>query len=181
MNSLRVVYTADQIRDRVADVAGRIAQDYQGKELVLLGILKGVAFLLADLARCLPRPVEYEFVDVTTSAGERGEVVSLTYATHFNVTGRHVLILKDVLHSGVTENYLATHLSQQRPASIEVVALVDKPHLRSVNLSARYAVFNDVPDGFLVGYGLGMGRGQYSNRPELCIVEGMDPGEQQPR
>jgi hypoxanthine phosphoribosyltransferase len=81
------------------------------------------------------------------------------------------LILKDVFHSGVTENYLITHLSQQNPASIEVVAMVDKPQLRSVNLNARYSVFDDVPDGFLVGYGLGPGHGEHTNRPDLCIVE----------
>jgi hypoxanthine phosphoribosyltransferase len=76
-----------------------------------------------------------------------------------------------VFHSGVTENYLITHLSQQNPASIEVVAMVDKPQLRSVNLNARYSVFDDVPDGFLVGYGLGPGHGEHTNRPDLCIVE----------
>lgn len=177
MSSLRVVYPADRIQQRVAEVAARIAEDYRDKELVLLGILKGVAFLLADLARLIPKPVDFEFVDVTSSPGERGEVVSLTYATHFNVHGRHVLILKDVLHSGVTENYLVTHLSQQKPASMEIVALVDKPHLRSVNLSARYAVFNDAPEGYLVGYGLGVGRGLYSNRPDLCMVEDSVEGE----
>jgi hypoxanthine phosphoribosyltransferase len=175
MSDLKVVYDADQIRERVSEIAARIADDYAEKELVLIGILKGAAFLLADLARLFPKPVDFDFVDVQTSPGERGEVVSLTYATHFNVSGRHVLILKDVLHSGVTENYLITHLSQQKPASIEVVALVDKPQLRSVNLTARYAVFTDVPEGYLVGYGLGLSRGQYTNRPELCIVEGEHP------
>jgi hypoxanthine phosphoribosyltransferase len=118
MSTLRVVFSAEKIRERVTEVAAQIAEDYRDRELVLVGILKGVAFLVADLARLLPRPVDFEFVDVQASPGERGEVVSLTYATHFNVRGRHVLIVKDVLHSGVTENYLITHLSQQKPASI---------------------------------------------------------------
>jgi len=170
MNSFQVVFTAEQIQERVADIAARIADDYKDEELVLVGILKGAAFLLADLSRSIPNPVDFEFVDVQTSPGERGEVVSLTYATHFNVNDRHVLILKDVLHSGVTENYLITHLSQQKPTSIEVAALVDKPQLRSVNLTARYAVFSDVPEGYLVGYGLGLDRGEHTNRPELCVV-----------
>lgn len=178
MSTLRVVFSAEKIRERVTEVAAQIAEDYRDRELVLVGILKGVAFLVADLARLLPRPVDFEFVDVQASPGERGEVVSLTYATHFNVRGRHVLIVKDVLHSGVTENYLITHLSQQKPASIEILALVDKPHLRSVNLSARYAVFNDVPEGYLVGYGLGMGQARESNRPDLCLAEETPEGEQ---
>ena len=103
------------------------------------------------------------------SSGDRGEVVNLTYATHIDVSGRHVLMLKDVCHTGVTENYLITHLSQQQPASIEVVALVDRPHLRSVNLPAKYAVYRDETDGYLVGYGLGLEWGKYTNRPDLCV------------
>ncbi len=172
MNDPRVLYSADEIRSRVAEVAGAIANDYRDRQLVLVGMLKGAAFFLADLARFIPRPVDYEFVSVTSSIGAHGEVVSLTFATQVDVSDRHVLILKDVFHSGITENYLITHLSQQNPASIEVVALVDKPQLRSVNLSAKYSVFNDTPDGFLVGYGLGPGHGEHTNRPDLCIVDG---------
>jgi hypoxanthine phosphoribosyltransferase len=166
-----VVYSAEQIRERVNEVALAIADDYVDRELILVGMLKGAAFFLADLARFIPRPVDYEFVAVTSSIGAHGEVVSLTFATQVEVTDRHVLVLKDVFHSGITENYLITHLSQQNPASIEVVALVDKPQLRSVNLNARYAVFDDAPDGFLVGYGLGPGHGEHTNRPDLCIVD----------
>ena len=171
MSDLRVIYNAEQISERVKQVAADIASDYADRELVLVGMLKGAAFFLADLAREMPRPVDYEFVAVTSSIGAHGEVVSLTFATRVDVTDRHVLVLKDVFHSGITENYLITHLSQQNPASVEVVALVDKPQLRSVNLNARYSVFDDVPDGFLVGYGLGPGHGEHTNRPDLCIVE----------
>lgn len=171
MSDLRVLFSADEIRERTSDVAKAIANDYKDRELVLVGMLKGAAFFLADLARLLPRPVDYEFVSVSSSIGAHGEVVSLTFATQVDVTDRHVLVLKDVFHSGVTENYLITHLSQQNPATIEVLALVDKPQLRSVNLSAKYSVFNDVPDGFLVGYGLGPSHGEHTNRPDLCIVD----------
>jgi len=171
MSKLRVVYSADDISKRLREVASAIAEDYGDRELVLVGMLKGAAFFLADLARLMPRPVDYEFVNVTSSPGDHGETVNLTFATQVNVADRNVLILKDVFHSGVTENYLITHLSQQNPASIEVVAMIDKPQLRSVNLNARYSVFDDVPDGFLVGYGLCPGHGEHTNRPDLCIVE----------
>jgi hypoxanthine phosphoribosyltransferase len=171
MGDPRVVYTAEQIRERLQEISAQIAKDYKGKKLVLVGILKGAAFLLADLARLIPEPVDFEFVDVTISPGDRGEVVNLTYATHIDVSGRHVLILKDVFHSGVTENYLVTHLSQQKPVSMAVVALVDRPHLRSVNVTAKYAVFEDSSDGYMVGYGLGLAWGQYTNRPDLCIID----------
>jgi hypoxanthine phosphoribosyltransferase len=171
VDDLRVLFSADEIQARVREVASAIAGDYRDRELVLVGMLKGAAFFLADLARAIPRPVDYEFVSVSSSIGAHGEVVSLTFATQVDVSDRHVLILKDVFHSGITENYLITHLSQQNPATIEVVALVDKPQLRSVNLSARYSVFDDTPDGFLVGYGLGPGHGEHTNRPDLCILE----------
>jgi hypoxanthine phosphoribosyltransferase len=167
----RVVHTADEIAGRLAEVARQITDDYRDKKLVLVGILKGAAFLLADLARLIAAPVDYEFVDVSVAPGDRGEIVNLTFATHIDVSGRHVLVLKDVCHSGITENYLITHLSQQRPASIEVVALVDRPHQRSVNLPAKYAVFTDQGDGYLVGYGLGLEWGKYTNRPDLCVID----------
>ena len=171
MGEPRVVHTAEEIRQRLAEVAGQISRDYEDKQLILVGILKGAAFLLADLARLIDGPVDYEFVDVEAASGDRGEIVHLTYATHIEVSGRHVLVLKDVCHSGVTENYLITHLSQQHPASIEVVALVDRPHLRSVHLPAKYPVFRDESDTYLVGYGLGLEWGQYTNRPDLCVIE----------
>jgi hypoxanthine phosphoribosyltransferase len=171
MDEPRVVHSAEDIRHRLGEVAARISKDYQGKKLILVGILKGAAFLLADLARLIEGPVDYEFVDVAVAHEDRGEIVHLTFATHIEVSGRHVLVLKDVCHSGVTENYLITHLSQQHPASIEVVALVDRPHLRSVNLPAKYAVFRDDSDGYLVGYGLGLEWGKFTNRPELCVIE----------
>ncbi len=171
MTRVRVVHDEQEIRQRVAEVAAEVARDYAGKRLVLVGILKGVAFLLADLARALEMPTDFEFVDVTTTLAERGEVVQLTYATNVDVRGRDVLVLKDVLHSGVTENYLITHLSQHGPTSIEVLAVVDKPQLRRVNLTARYALFTQVPEGFLVGYGLGASRTQYANRPDLCVLD----------
>jgi hypoxanthine phosphoribosyltransferase len=171
MSAARVVYSAEQIAERVREVASQIADDYRGQPIALVGILKGAAFLLTDLARALPSPVDFEFVDVTSSAGDRGEVVSLMYATHFELNGKHVLIIKDVLHTGVTENYLMTHLSQQNPASMDVVALVDKPQLRSVNVQARYAIFSEVPEGHLIGYGLGTPGGRESNRPDLSVLE----------
>jgi hypoxanthine phosphoribosyltransferase len=171
VSNLRVIYSAETIRERLEGIAAEIAKDYVDRELVMVGMLKGASFFLADLARMIPRPVDYEFVSVTSSIGSHGEVVSLTFATQVDVSGRHVLVLKDVFHSGVTENYLITHLSQQNPASIEVAALVDKPQLRSVNLSARYAVFDEAPEGFLVGYGLGPGHGEHTNQPDLCISD----------
>jgi len=171
MTTMKVLYSREEISQRVEELAHQIADDYGDKPLVLVGILKGAAFFLADLARAFPHPVDFEFVDVDQSPADRGEVVQLTYATKIDVAGRHVLVLKDVVHSGITENYLITHLSQQQPASVEVVAFIDRPQARSVNLAARYAAFTGLPEGFLVGYGLGPHRERGTNRPDLCLVE----------
>jgi len=171
MADIKVLYSRDEINQRIGEMAQQIARDYGEKPLVLVGILKGAAFFLADLARAFSQPVDIEFVDVDQSRADRGEIVQLTYATKIDVRDRHVLVLKDVVHSGITENYLITHLSQQQPASVEVVAFIDRPQLRSVNLVARYAAFTGLPEGYLVGYGLGSNRSHATNRPDLCIVE----------
>lgn len=170
MTDHTVLYSAEEIHARIDGLTRQIAADYAGKPLVLVGILKGAAFFLVDLARSFPGAVDFEFVDVHQSRGDRGEVVQLTFATQVDVAGKHVLVLKDVVHSGVTENYLITHLSQHRPASIDVAALIDKPQQRSVPLKTRYALFNDVPDGYLAGYGLGANTDDRPNNPDLCVV-----------
>lgn len=170
MSDIRVLYSREEINQRIEEMAKQISRDYGEKPLVLVGILKGAAFFLADLARAFPHPVDFEFVDVDQSPADRGEIVQLTYATKIDVRERHVLVLKDVVHSGITENYLITHLSQQQPASVEVVAFIDRPQARSVNLVAKYAVFTGLPEGYLVGYGLGSNRNHGTNRPDLCIV-----------
>jgi len=172
MSEIRVLYSRDEINTRIEEMAQQIARDYGEKPLVLVGILKGAAFFLADLARAFPQPVDFEFVDVDQSPADRGEIVQLTYATKIDVRDRHVLVLKDVVHSGITENYLITHLSQQQPTSVEVVAFIDRPQARSVNLVAKYAAFTGLPEGYLIGYGLGSNRNHGTNRPDLCLVEG---------
>jgi hypoxanthine-guanine phosphoribosyltransferase len=104
-------------------------------------------------ARALDAPVRFELVNVTTQSVARGEIIELTFATHVHLEGAHALILKDICHSGVTENYLLTHLAQQRPVSREVAALINKPKLRRVAIEPRYVVLDDAPEGRLVGYG----------------------------
>ena len=171
MSNHVLLFPAQEIQSRIQGLARQIADDYEGRDLVLVGILKGAAFFLTDLARAFPGALDFEFVDVHQSRGERGEVVQLTFATRIDVRDKHVLVLKDVVHSGVTENYLITHLSQHAPASIEIAALVDKPQQRSVPLKTRYALFSDVPEGYLAGYGLGGRTEDRPNNRDLCIID----------
>lgn len=170
MGTPRELFAQDVIRARIAELGRRISADYAGQDLVLVGILKGALMFLSDLLRTVEGPVRFELVNVTRENEARREVIELTYATHVHLEGTHALILKDICHSGVTENYLLTHLAQQRPASLEVAALVDRPQLRHVALQPRYVAFDEVPPGRLVGYGMEY-RGQWGNLPGVCLLD----------
>lgn len=169
MGAPREIVPAEAIAERVKVLGQRIAKDYAGKDLVLVGILKGATFLLADLLRTIPFSVRYEMVNVTKSGGGHYELIELAFATRIDISGAHALILKDICHSGVTENYLITHLAQQRPASLEVVAMVNKPELRRVALEPRYVLLEHLPAGRLVGYGMEY-QGKWGNLPSICLI-----------
>jgi hypoxanthine phosphoribosyltransferase len=170
MGAPREIVPPEAIAERVKQLGRRIAEDFAGKELVLVGILKGATFFLADLLRAIPSSVRYELVNVTRSSGGHYEVIELAFATRINIGGSHTLILKDICHSGVTENYLLTHLAQQGPASLDVVAMVNKPELRRVALEPRYVLLDHVPPGRLVGYGMEY-QGKWGNLPGICLLD----------
>jgi hypoxanthine phosphoribosyltransferase len=172
MGTPREIVSREMIHARVAELGRRVSKDYAGCELVLVGMLKGALVFLADLLRAIDVPVRFELVNVTRKDEALGEVIELSFATRVHLEGAHALILKDICHSGVTENYLLTHLSQQRPASLEVVALVDRPLLRHVALTPKYVVFEDLPNERLVGYGMEYG-GRWGNLPGLHLLEGV--------
>lgn len=164
------VVSREVLATRVAELGARISLDYAGKEVVLVGMLKGATVFLSDLLRSIEGSVRFELVNVNQQVGTRGEIIELTYATHVHIEGVHAIILKDICHSGVTENYLITHLAQQRPASIEVATVVNKPLLRRVALEPKYVVLDNVPEGRLVGYGMEY-EGRWGNLPGLHILD----------
>lgn len=170
MAAPRPIITRDRIAARIAEIGAQISRDYAGRELVLVGILKGAAVFLADLLRVIEGTVRFELVNVSRETAPRGEVIELAYATNVHLEGAHALILKDICHSGVTENYLLTHLAQQQPASLEVAAVIDKPVLRRVALAPKYVLFGDAPAGRLVGYGMEY-QGRWGNLPDLCLLD----------
>ncbi len=172
MGTPREVISPAVIAQRIAEVGRRIGAEYAGREVVLVGMLKGATVFLSDLVRAIPGSVRFELVNVTHQLGTRGAIIELTYATHVHLEGAHALILKDICHSGVTENYLMTHLAEQRPASLEVAALVNRPLLRRVALEPKYVVFEDVPAGRLVGYGMEF-EGRWGNLPGVNVLEGV--------
>ena len=172
METPREVIAPAVIAARLAEVGRRISADYAGREIVLVGMLKGATVFLADLLRAIEGKVRFELVNVTHQVGARGAIIELTYATHVRLQGAHALILKDICHSGVTENYLLTHLAQQDPAGLEVAALVNKPLMRRVEVDPKYVVLDTVPAGRLVGYGMEY-EGRWGNLPGLNILEGV--------
>lgn len=150
-----VLLTEQQIHDRLREIAADIDRDYEGKDLLLVGVLKGAVMVMADLARSLTRSADMDWMAVssygsgTTSSG----VVRILKDLDADINGRHVLIVEDILDSGLTLSWLIKNLSSRNPASVEVFTLLRKPDAQKVNVNPRYIGF-DIPNEFVVGYGL---------------------------
>jgi hypoxanthine phosphoribosyltransferase len=153
-----VLLTEEQIQEKIAELAERIAVDYAGTEVLLVGVLKGAVMFMADFARALGRygpPVELEFMAVssygqgTSSSG----VVRILKDLDRDVTGRHIIVVEDIVDSGLTLSWLLKYLESREAASVEVVALLRKPDAVKVNVPVKYVGF-DIPSEFVVGYGL---------------------------
>jgi hypoxanthine phosphoribosyltransferase len=169
--SLRVLLTAGQIRQRVDELGAQIDADYPEDPIYLVGILKGAFFFLADLARALTRPARIDFIGISsygqgkTTSGE----VKLTKDLDISIEGVDVLIVEDIVDSGVTLNYLVQVLAQRRPRTLRIVALLDKPERRMRPVEVAYAGFR-IPDEFVVGYGLDYAE-DYRNLRDICVLE----------
>ena len=150
-----VLLTEAQIHTRLSEIAAEIDRDYAGKDLLLVGVLKGAVMVMADLARSLSRSADMDWMAVssygsgTTSSG----VVRILKDLDADIDDRHVLIVEDILDSGLTLSWLIKNLSSRNPASVEVFTLLRKPDAQKVNVNPRYIGF-DIPNEFVVGYGL---------------------------
>ncbi|MBI2304953.1 MAG: hypoxanthine phosphoribosyltransferase [Chloroflexi bacterium] len=168
---LEVFLDQHQISQAVERLAGEIQRDYEGMDLLMLGVLKGSFIFMADLVRHLRLPLEMDFVrlssygDATESSGR----VSMTQGPSGEVKGRPVLIVEDIVDSGLTVDFLMKHLARQGPASVRICALLDKPSRRQVPLSIHYLGFQ-IPDLFVVGYGLDYGE-KYRHLPDICVLK----------
>lgn len=160
-------YGAAEIARRIEDVGRRIAADYPRGDLVLIAILKGAAFFIADLARTISRPVRLEYIDVLRGPDE--EIVDFHFVTKFPIAGKDLVILKDVIRSGIIEGYLMDQLREEKPASIRFGCLVDRPQERKVSLLVDYVLFPG-EEGVLVGYGMEY-RGLAGNLPYIAQVK----------
>ncbi len=153
-------------------MAAEIDRDYATDQpLCLIGILKGSVVFLADLARAIQRPLRLDFIGISSYGKARttsGEV-KLTKDLDGSIDGADVLIVEDIIDSGVTLNYLSHVLSQRNPRSLRIAALLDKPSRRVCQVDVAYVGF-DIPDEFVIGYGLDFGE-KYRNLPDVCVLE----------
>jgi hypoxanthine phosphoribosyltransferase len=150
-----VVVSSDEIKDKITQLAKEIDADYAGREPVLVGVLKGAAMFMSDLARALERPSTMEFMAVSSygSATTSSGVVRILKDLDRDIAGAHVLIVEDIIDSGLTLSWLLKNLKSRQPASVEVVALLRKPDAVKVDVPVKYVGF-DIPNEFVVGYGL---------------------------
>jgi hypoxanthine phosphoribosyltransferase len=168
---LRVLISADRIQARIRELGEQISRDYPDGNLHLICILKGACFFLTDLARALNRDVSIDFMGISTygkgksSSGE----VKVTKDLDISLEGEEVLVVEDIVDSGVTLNYLLHVLEQRRPRSIRIAALLDKPERRLRPVHVSYVGFQ-IPDQFVVGYGLDYAE-KYRNLDAVCVLE----------
>ena len=160
-----VMVDADQLRDRIAELGAEITADYAGRAPLLVGVLKGAFVFMADLARAIDLPVEFDFMAVSSygSATKSSGVVRIVKDLDIDLTGRHVIIVEDIIDSGLTLAYLRKNLLARNPASVEVCALIVREGLQKADPDLRYVGFR-LPPAFVIGYGLDVAE-RYRNLP----------------
>jgi hypoxanthine phosphoribosyltransferase len=170
MPALRVLISAEQIQARIRELGAQIDQDLPNGPIYLIAILKGACFFLADLARAVKTPARIEFVGISsygrgkTSSGE----VKLTKDLDVSIEGFDVIVVEDIVDSGITLSYLMKLFQQRRPKSLRVATLLDKPERRQRPVEVHYRGF-EIPDEFVVGYGLDYAE-DYRNLPDICVL-----------
>jgi hypoxanthine phosphoribosyltransferase len=170
-----VIVPEHDIRTRVAELGKEITADYDGRAPLLVGVLKGAFVFMSDLARAIDLPVEFDFMAVSSygAATKTSGVVRIVKDLDLDLSGRHVLLVEDIVDSGLTLNYLLKNLHTRNPASLEVCALLLKDGQQKVEPTVRYVGFR-IPDEFVVGYGLDVGE-RYRNLPSICSFVGSPP------
>lgn len=150
-----VLYTQEQIHTRLDELAADIWRDYEGKDVLLVGVLKGAILVMADLMRALPGSVPMDWMAVSSygSGTKSSGVVRILKDLDADITGRHVLIVEDIIDSGLTLSWIRSNLESRNPASVEICTLLRKPDAAKVEIDCKYIGF-DIPNAFVVGYGL---------------------------
>jgi hypoxanthine phosphoribosyltransferase len=171
VNIGKVLISADEIESRLAEMGRQITEDYQGKDLVMVGVLKGAFIVMADLARHVELPVEFDFMAVSSygAATKTSGVVRILKDLDQEIAGRHVLIVEDIIDSGLTLHYLIRNLQVRQPESLNIAALLVKDGIDRPPLAIEYEGFH-IPPEFVIGYGLDYA-GKYRNLPYVAVME----------
>jgi len=166
----KILLNSETINKKVAELAEKINIDYEGKEVLLICVLKGAVVFLSDLMRKLSLPVKIDFMAISSygSATSTTGVVRILKDLDTSIEGKHCLVVEDIVDSGLTLNYLKEYLYSRQPASIKIVTLLDKPYRRKVDIQPDYYGFN-IPDEFVVGYGLDCDE-EFRTLPDICVL-----------
>ena len=167
----RVLISEEQLKEKVTELGAQISRDYEGKKLLLVSILKGSVVFMADLMRAITIPARIDFMSVSSygSGVKTSGVVKIIKDLDLNLEGYDVLIVEDILDSGMTLSYLVELLKSRNPASVEICSLLDKPERHKVEIALKYKGFT-IPDEFVVGYGLDYAE-KYRNLPYVGILD----------
>jgi hypoxanthine phosphoribosyltransferase len=166
-----ILIPEEALQAKIGEIAARISEDYDGRSILVIGVLKGAIFFISDLVRRLTVPCELDFMAVSSygAATHSSGVVRILKDLDIPIAGRHVLIVEDVIDSGLTLSYLLKNLTSRGPASLEICTLLAKPGYRRLNITARYVGF-ELPDVFVVGYGLDYAE-RHRNLPFIAAFE----------
>ena len=169
--NLRVLFSREQIQTRVQELGRHIREDLKGESVVLIGVLKGAAIFLADLARAIHLDCTFDFVAVSSykSGTESSGAVQLIKDLTEPIEDRHIIIVEDILDTGITLSFLRSHFERHQPRSIRIAALLDKPSRRLQPIQADYIGFS-IPNQFVIGYGMDYAE-RYRNLPDIRIVQ----------
>ena len=165
-----VLIEEEALQRRIGELGAQISADYEGRDLLLVGVLKGAVFFMADLMRTLTIPCEIDFMAISSygAATDSSGVVRILKDLDINIEGRHVLVVEDIIDSGLTLSYLMRNLESREPESLEICALLTKPERREIDVSVRYVGF-EIPNRFVIGYGLDFAE-RYRNLPYVGVL-----------
>lgn len=166
-----ILYSEEVLREKVSEIGEKISTDYAGKDLLVVGILKGSVVFTTDLIKSITIPCELDFMSVSSygNSSKSSGIVRILKDLDSNIEGKHVLIVEDIVDTGSTLSYLLDYLKARKAASIEIVALLNKESGRKVHVEAKYVGF-EVPDEFIVGYGIDYAE-HYRNLPFIGILK----------
>ena len=166
-----ILIDQETLAARIAELGAEISADYEGRDLLLIGVLKGAVFFMADLMRHLTVPCEVDFMAISSygDATDSSGVVRILKDLDINIDGRDVLVVEDIIDSGLTLSYLIRNLESREPASLEICALLTKPSRREIDVPVRYVGF-EIPNRFVIGYGLDFAE-RYRNLPYVGVLD----------